>query len=708
MANPLRDIPVHELTRDQAAEELKALAKDLAWNDELYYIHNAPAISDAEYDALAKRNTEIETRFPDLKVEGSRSERVGVHMANTPFSKVTHSTPMLSLDNAFSEQDLHDFMTRAKKRLGSMETPLTLMAEPKIDGLSCSIIYKDGVLAQAATRGDGVTGEDITANVKTIRDVPHKLKGPAPTTLEIRGEIYLAKDDFLALNKQREEENQAPFANPRNAAAGSVRQLDSSVTAKRPLKFFAYSVATQIDDITTQDDMLQQLKAWGFQVCEACQICNSLEDILAYYEKIYHDRPTISYDIDGVVYKINDFALQEKMGFVARAPRWAIAHKFPAEQGQTILNDIAIQVGRTGVLTPVAHLEPVNIGGVVVARATLHNADEIVRKDIRVNDRVVVQRAGDVIPQVVKVIIEDRKTRSAPFTFPTQCPVCHSHAVREDGEAAYRCTGGFNCPAQAIEKLKHFVSRKAFDIDGLGGKSIEFFWEKDLIKSPVDIFSLQEQDSNSLTRIQSFPGWGKQSADNLFQAIEEKRNISLDRFIYALGIRHIGQVTAKIIAQHYQEFDTWFKAMMAATQPAENDHRATLEALEGIGGIMAQAIIEFFKEPRNQSLVQDLAHVLTIRPTPSSAPSTAQLLKGKTVIFTGTLTTLTREEAKEQAQNLGAKVTSSVSKKTDYVVVGTDPGSKADKAEKLGITTLTEQEWLGLAGGQHGVLHQQS
>lgn len=695
MDKNLRHKPVDQLTEREAQTELKALAEELAKHDELYHVQDAPVISDAAYDALVKRNRDIENRFPHLQRKDSRSKRVGAKVEHTPFSKVKHETPMLSLENAFSEKDLEDFVTRSKKRLGrAASDTLEFVAEPKIDGLSCSLTYQDGRLVQAATRGDGTTGEDITANVKTIQDVPHQLKGRYPSKLYVRGEIYLSKDDFLQLNKERETENNPVFANPRNAAAGSVRQLDSSITAKRPLKFFAYGIVSKIEDLKTQYEILQQLKTWGFQVCDAVQLCYSVQDVLNYYDQIYHDRPSMPYDIDGVVYKINRFDDQEKMGYIARAPRWALAHKFPAEQAQTILNSIGIQVGRTGVLTPVANLEPVNIGGVIVSRATLHNADEIKRKDIREGDRVVVQRAGDVIPQVVSVITEKDHKRSEPYQFPSHCPVCGSHAVREKEEAAYRCTGGFNCSAQTIEKLKHFVSRKAFDIEGLGGKSIEFFWEKNLIRSPVDIFTLEEKDKKNVMRIKNFPGWGSQSAQNLFNAIHEKRKISLDRFIYSLGIRHVGQVTAKALAQYYQSDETWMHEMACAKVSKESESYQVLKSLEGIGEIVADAITEFFKEEKNEVLVRDLLKNLDVQSVGQKGGHLP--LQGKVMIFTGTLQSMTRDQAKQKAEDLGAKVTGSVSSKTDFLVVGKDPGSKATKAKKLGVKILTEEEWLSL------------
>ncbi len=691
--------PASELTDLEAQAELKFLAEQLIKHDELYHVQDAPIISDAEYDALVQRNEEIEKHFPHLKRKNSRSERVGSIVETTPFTKVSHDAAMLSLENAFSEEDLKDFVIRSKKRLGLAEKDnFEIVAEPKIDGLSCSLTYQNGHLVQAATRGDGSTGEDITENVKTIKDIPHQISGVYPSKFHVRGEIYLSKDDFLKLNQEREKENAAAFANPRNAAAGSVRQLDSSVTAKRPLRFFAYTVTSRIENINSQYEILKKLKSWGFKTCDAVKLCYALEDVLAYYNQIFHDRPTMPYDIDGVVYKVNHFEYQEKMGYVARAPRWALAHKFPAEQAQTILNSIEIQVGRTGVLTPVANLEPINIGGVIVSRATLHNADEIIRKDIRKGDRVIIQRAGDVIPQVVSVVIEKDHNRSIPYEFPTQCPVCGSHAVREKEEAAYRCTGGFNCSAQTIEKLKHFVSRKAFDIDGLGGKSIEFFWEKNLIKAPVDIFTLEEKDKKSPSRIKNFPGWGKQSAQNLFDAINEKRKISLDRFIYSLGIRHVGQVTAKVIAQYYQDDKSWLHEMGAAKISKESDSYQVLKSLEGIGEIVADAITEFFKEEKNESLVTELLQNLNVQ---TVGKKTGPLpLKNKVIIFTGTLQSMTRDQAKEKAEALGAKVTGSVSSKTDYVVVGEDAGSKAAKAQKLGIKTLSEQEWILLSNAQ--------
>jgi len=599
---------------------------------------------------------------------------------------------MLSLENTFSEEGLKDFVSRSKKRLGLSENDtLQIVVEPKIDGLSCSLTYQDGFLVQAATRGDGTIGEDITANVKTIKDIPHKLTGKYPSKFHVRGEIYLSKNDFLELNKEREKENKAVFANPRNAAAGSVRQLDSAITAKRPLKFFAYTVTSKIENNHTQYETLKQLKLWGFKICEDAHLCDSIKDVLKYYNRILQDRSSLPYDIDGIVYKINHFDYQEKMGNVARAPRWALAHKFTAEQAQTTLINIGIQVGRTGVLTPVADLEAINVGGVIVSRATLHNADEIDRKDIRVGDRVVIQRAGDVIPQVVNVIIEENRKRSDPYEFPTHCPVCGSHAVREKDEAAYRCTGGFNCSAQTIEKLKHFVSRKAFDIDGLGGKSIEFFWEKNLIRFPVDIFTLEKRDKISLSRIKSFPGWGSQSAQKLFNAINEKRQITLDKFIYSLGIRHVGQVTAKVIAQFYQNDKEWLSEMELAKKSKESDAYQVLKSLEGIGEVVADAILEFFKEEKNEVLVKDLLSNLDVQSVGEKGDNLP--MQGKVVIFTGTLESMTRDQAKENAEALGAKVTGSVSSKTDFVIAGKDPGSKVTKAKKLDIKILTEEEW---------------
>lgn len=688
----LRDMPVDDLMELDAVVELKALAEEIAAHDKAYHQKDAPTITDADYDALRQRNTAIEARFPHLKRKDSPSNKVGAPIQQG-FDKVTHARPMLSLGNVFSEEDLSDFLDGIRRflRLNDNDVVETV-AEPKIDGLSLSIRYEKGKLVQAATRGDGAVGENVTANVLTIQDVPRNLPAGAPDVVEVRGEVYMGKADFLALNKAQEEAGGKVFANPRNAAAGSLRQLDSSITAKRPLRFFAYAWGELSAPVTdSQMGFINQLKDWGFSVNPLTRVCASLADLMANYQRINEARASLDYDIDGIVYKVNRLDWQGRLGFVSRAPRWAIAHKFPAEQAQTILNDISIQVGRTGTLTPVAELEPVTVGGVVVSRATLHNKDEIERKGVRVGDTVIIQRAGDVIPQVVSVVMEKRIDGSEPFTFPDTCPECGSHAVREEGEAAIRCTGGLICPAQAVERLKHFVSRDAFDIEGLGAKNIETFFKEGLIKTPVDIFTLQQ---NHEATLRGREGWGEKSVDNLFAAIKDRSTISLDRFIYALGIRQVGQATARLLAKQYLTLDGWIEAMMAA-EDKEGDAYKDLTSIDGIGDSMAGDLLAFFDEPHNRDVLDKLKELVTVEdfipPDESTSP-----VAGKTVVFTGALETLSRSEAKAQAQNLGAKVSGSVSKKTDIVVAGPGAGSKEKKARELGLQVLSEEEWLEL------------
>ena len=690
-----KDLPEISSQERTARTRLKELYQKITHHNRCYHEMDSPEISDADYDALFKEALSIEEKFPQLKQKDGPTSKVG-SSAQSKFEKVPHSTPMLSLDNAFEEKDVEDFLTRTKKVLDlPKDAALDMVAEPKIDGLSAALRYSKGQLVMGITRGDGVVGENITHTIKTIQNIPHALKGKNyPESLEVRGEIFLPKEAFAQLNQEREEEDLAPFANPRNAAAGSMRQLDANIAAKRPLKFFAYSVATPLDSVPTHKDMLGQLNAWGFELAEDIQLCTSSEKLIEYYNGIGTRRSSLPYDIDGVVYKVNRLDHQSSAGFVARAPRWALAHKFPAEQGETLLKSITIQVGRTGVLTPVAELEPITVGGVVVARATLHNADELARKDIRVGDRIIIQRAGDVIPQVVRVVNPEASNRRDPFILPAHCPVCNSHTFREEGEAATRCSGGFNCSAQTKEKLKHFVSRGAFDIEGLGGRSIDFFWEEDLIKSPVDIFTLEELDQKSLTPLKNFPGWGKKSADNLFDAITEKKNTSFPRFLFALGIRHVGQVTAKAIAQHYETAEQWLEAMMALEdQGIESPEFIALTSIDNVGSIIAKSLGEFFKEVSNKELVHTLVELLTIAPAAKGSLD-ALPLSGKTILFTGTLQNLSREEAKHQAESLGAKVTNSVSSKTSFLVVGESPGSKYEKAQKLSVPIWSEDEWL--------------
>ncbi len=688
-----KDLPETSPNEKDARKRLETLYEQIAYHNRRYHELDAPEISDADYDKLFQEAVRLEKQFPQLKKAEAPTNRVGNELQNK-FEKVSHKIPMLSLENAFDEEDVANFITRARKLLNlTPDNSLEIVGEPKIDGLSASLHYEKGQLVLGATRGDGLTGENITHTIKTIQNIPHHLKGSTyPEKLEVRGEIFLSKEAFAQLNHTREEEGLPLFANPRNAAAGSVRQLDASIAAKRPLQFFAYSLATPNLKVDSQQETLDLLKRWGFSVAENIQLCHSLDDIMHYYKGMNERRASLPFDIDGVVYKINATKDQERMGFVARAPRWALAHKFAAEQGETVLNAITIQVGRTGVLTPVGELEPINIGGVLVSRVSLHNADELKRKDIRVGDRVVIQRAGDVIPQIVRVLENKNPQRSDPFVFPTTCPVCGSPVIREEKEVATRCTGNFKCAAQIKERLNHFVSRHAFDIEGLGGKSIDFFWEKNLIKTPVDIFTLQERDAQSLTPLRHFPGWGQKSAENLFQSIEEKRHINFDRFLYALGIHHIGQVTAKAIARHYKTADHWNNAMTSLHDESSEEFQKLL-SIDGIGYTIATSLMMFFKEPSNKNLITTLLSILDVR-TMETLETQSMPLKGKTILFTGTLQSMTREDAKTQAEQLGAKVTNTISPKTHILVVGENPGSKLEKAKKLNIKVLSENEWI--------------
>jgi len=693
MSKSPRANPVEKLTRAEAAKELEHLAREIARHDQLYYQKDAPEISDAEYDALRKRNEAIEARFPALVRADSPSRRVGAAPA-TGFAKVTHAKPMLSLNNAFAEEEAYEFMARVRRFLGLAEDDaVELVAEPKIDGLSVSLRYEQGRFVQGATRGDGITGEDITANLRTLKDVPEVLRdGRAPALLEVRGEVYMTKADFLRLNQEQEKEGKPPFANPRNSAAGSLRQLDPRITASRRLSAFFYTVGETSERIAeTQWDFLAALRALGLPTNPLARLCPSIEEALALYREIGEKRAELPYEIDGVVYKVNSFRLQDRLGFISRAPRWALAYKFAAEQAQTLLKDIIIQVGRTGTLTPVADLEPVTVGGVVVSRATLHNEDEIERKDIRIGDTVIVQRAGDVIPQIVGVVMAKRPKGAKPYKFPEKCPVCGSKAVREPGEAARRCTGGLICAAQAVERLRHFVSRNAFDIDGLGRKHIEAFFADGLLKSPVDIFRLHARRAELETR----EGWGKQSIDNLHRAIDARRRIALDRFIYALGIPQVGEATARLLARTYRSPAVWRSAMKAARDHASEAYQ-DLNAIEGIGPAVAEDILNFFAERHNREVLDRLAREVEVEDF--AAPAAKSPVAGKTIVFTGTLERMTRNEAKARAEALGATVAGSVSRKTDLVVVGAEAGSKAAKARELGVKTLSEEEWLALIG----------
>jgi DNA ligase (NAD+) len=692
---------VELLTEEEAKSELARLASEIAHHDELYHAKDAPEISDAEYDGLRLRNNAIEARFPELIRADSPSRRVGAAPA-AGFSKVTHRVPMLSLENAFEEEDVRDFFAtvrnffrRPEDLARVAEDAIEVMAEPKIDGLSASLRYEKGRLALGATRGDGVIGEDITANIRTLKTVPEKLAGQGwPDVIEIRGEVYMERDAFLAFNAERAAAGEQVFANPRNFAAGSLRQLDPSVTARRPLKFFAYSWGEASTAFArSQAEALARLADWGLSVNPHSQLCHGVAEVLAYYRDLTATRASLPYDIDGVVYKINDLELQNRLGMRSRAPRWALAHKFAAEQAQTVMRDIMITVGRQGTLTPTAVLEPVTVGGVVVQRATLHNEDEIQRKDARIGDTVIVQRAGDVIPQIVGVVLEKRPKDAEPYQFPEKCPVCDSLAVREPGMAARRCTGGLICAAQAVERLKHFVSRDNFDIEGLGEKHISAFWQDGLIRQPADIFRLK----NRVDEITGREGWGEISANKLIAAIEDRRRISLDRFINALGIPQVGQATARLLARHYRSLSAWRSEMEAAQDP-ESPARAHLLDVHGIGEDMAADIIGFFAEPHNRAVLDDLVREVTVLDYAAPAQATQSPLAGKTIVFTGGLESMSRSEAKARAEALGANVASSVSAKTDYVVIGADAGSKATKAAALGVTTLDEAAWLELAG----------
>ena len=769
-----------------AANEHARLAAEIERHDALYHRDDRPEISDAAYDALRKRLLELEAQNPKLARPSSPSQRVGAAPVEA-FGKIVHDVPMLSLGNAFDDADVAEFTARIRRFLTLAETdPLAFTAEPKIDGLSISIRYEHGKLIHAATRGDGAEGENVTANVATIREVPHALKGKdVPAQIDVRGEIYLGHDDFRRLNEAQAASGDKVFANPRNAAAGSLRQLDATITAARPLRFFAYTWgAASTLPAGTQTGVIAAYTRWGLPTNPLMRRCETAGELLAYYREIGEKRATLGYDIDGVVYKVDRLDLQNRLGFVSRSPRWAIAHKFPAEQATTILQAIEIQVGRTGALTPVAKLTPVTVGGVVVSNATLHNEDEIRRKDVRVGDTVVVQRAGDVIPQVVEVLLDKRPANSKPYKFPTICPECGSAAVREtdpatgETDVVQRCSGGLVCPAQAKERLKHFVSRLAFDIEGLGGEKIEAFYDEGRIMRPADIFTLRQRDATSEKRLQDRDGLGEKSVDNLFRAIEARRTVSLERFLFALGIRHVGEGTSRDLARAHSSYVAFKAALDAAakSKPGPNylrvigtkglgektaqaliqhvaataprgrdlfgdaappfaaliagvkgvrtsaaaalaaafpssagfleiarraanefpgdDHRA-FAALDGIGEVATGALIAFFAEPHNSTAVDDLLAQVTVRDY-ERTQTNASPVTGKTVVFTGTLTKMGRNEAKATAERLGAKVAGSVSKKTDYLVAGAEAGSKLDKATELGVTVLTEDAWLAL------------
>ena len=705
--------PVALLTRKQASAEHARLATDIAAHDKRYYQQDRPSITDAEYDDLRRRYNAIEERFPELRTLESLSLKVGAAPSGR-FKKVRHAVPMLSLDNAFAEQDVTDFVGRIRRflKLGDTEA-ISFSAEPKIDGLSMSLRYQDGELITAATRGDGAEGEDVTANIRTLHDVPHKLKGRnIPAVCEVRGEVYMTKAAFLKLNERQKEAGETIFANPRNSAAGSLRQKDPAVTASRPLGFFAYAWGEMSDmPADTQSGMIKWFEHCGFKTNPLTKVCRSVEELLAFHRKIETQRSHLDYDIDDVVYKVDRLDWQERLGFVSRTPRWAIAHKFPAERATTVLKDIEIQVGRTGALTPVGKLEPVGVGGVIVQNVTLHNEDyikgiggkgEVLRegRDIRIGDTVIIQRAGDVIPQVVDVVMDKRPKGAKEYHFPKKCPCpLHTEVVREEtatGEegSRTRCTGEFACPFQKIQHLMLFVSRRAFDIEGFGEKQIEYFFEQGWVKEPADIFTLEAR--NRTLKLEEIEGYGETSVRNLFDAINERRDIGLDRFIYALGIRHVGETTALALARGYGSWEAFHDACVKV---AKGDEQAVgeMDDLDQIGDTVIQAVAAYFGESHNRGIVERLTKQVKIRDAEKPKKDTA--IAGKTVVFTGSLEKFTRDEAKATAERLGAKASGSVSKKTDYVVAGPGAGSKLAEAKKLGVKVLTEDEWLALVGG---------
>lgn len=702
-----KTIPVDELTVDDARAELARLAEAITAANLAYHRDDAPALSDAEFDALKKRNADIEQRFPDLKRADSPTEQVGAAPVEG-FGKITHKVRMLSLGNAFDPDDLREFDNSIRKYLGlNTDEAVTYTAEPKIDGLSLSLRYENGKLVAAATRGDGAVGENVTNNALTIEDIPQTISS-APDILEVRGEVYMSHADFDALNERQSQRGGKTFANPRNAAAGSLRQLDAEITRARPLRFFAYSwgdLSSPLSD--TQTGAIERLAEMGFSTNPLTKTCQGIEPLLAHYAQIEQQRATLGYDIDGVVYKVDDLNWQRRLGFRSTTPRWAIAHKFPAETAWTTLEAIDIQVGRTGALSPVARLKPVTVGGVVVSNATLHNEDYIAGldskggtirdgKDIRVGDWVQVYRAGDVIPKIADVDLTKRPEDAQPYDFPTHCPRCDSRAIREEGDAVRRCAGGLICPAQAVEKLKHFVSRATFDIEGLGAKQVEQFYEDGWIKEPADIFTLKERYGSGLQQLKNREGWGEKSANNLFRAIDEKRHILFGKLLFALGIRHVGEAASNTLARVYGRWSDFTAAMDAAAgyDGAEWDR---LLDIDGIGNVMARALVTAFAEPTERASIDRLTALLTIedaeQPTTDGSP-----VAGKTVVFTGTLEKMSRAEAKARAESLGAKVSGSVSARTDLLVAGPGAGSKAKRAAELGIETVDEEGWLALIG----------
>ena len=689
------------LSLRMARAEHARLGAEIAAHDKRYYQDDAPTISDAEYDALRRAYDALEAAHPQLRTTDSLNEKVGAAPVEK-FAKVRHDPPMLSLGNAFADEDVVEFVARVRRFLGlSHETPIAFTAEPKIDGLSCSLRYEHGRLVTAATRGDGYEGEEVTANAAMIPDIPQRLMGDPPDVLEVRGEVYMTHADFAALNVRQAAAGKPLFANPRNAAAGSLRMLDAAQTAQRPVRFLAYAWgAASALPAVTQTGVMAAFARLGLPINPLNALCTDAASMLARYRAIEALRVSLGYDIDGIVYKVDDLALQTRLGFVSRAPRWATAHKFPAERAVTLLEGIDIQVGRTGSLTPVARLRPVNVGGVMVANATLHNSDEIARKDVRIGDFVTLQRAGDVIPQVLGPVLGERPPHAEPYVFPQICPACGSAAVREVdakgvADVVRRCTGGLVCPAQAMERLKHFASRTALDIEGLGDKQIEAFYADGLVMTPADIFTLAARDARALKKLRDREGYGETSTKNLFASIEGRRTPVLNRFIYALGIRHVGETNARRLARHFGGFEALRKAARAAHDDAEA--RAEIENIEGVGEVVAEALIDFFAEPHNETLLDAL--LAQVSPQPMEAVASTSPVAGKIVVFTGALERMTRDEAKAQAERLGAKVAGSVSKKTDLVVAGPGAGSKIVKAREAGVEVITEDEWLARIGG---------
>ena len=696
--------PVEKLDKMQAEKELIRLNEILDRANSDYYSNDAPNLSDAEYDTLKKRNLNIELRFPNLKLKNSVSNKIGSKPSST-FKKIKHTVKMLSLANGFDEQDIIDFDHRVKKILGSEDRVISYVAEPKIDGLSLSLKYIDGKLFQATTRGDGEVGENVTENAITIQNIPKYIQN-APSILEIRGEVYMSLNDFNELNIKQKNIDAKIFSNPRNAAAGSLRQLDSKVTASRPLKFYAYAwgeVSTPISD--TQYNAINRLRKFGFSTNDLTKKCYGPKELISHYNNISNKRADLGYDIDGVVYKVDDLSYQDRLGFRSTTPRWAIAHKFPAEIAQTWLESIEIQVGRTGALSPVARLKPVNVGGVIVSNATLHNEDYIKGKDskgniirdgndIREGDWVYVYRAGDVIPKISDVDVSKRISTSKPYTFPSFCPECNSPSERIEGDSVARCIGGITCPAQAVQGLAHFVSRGAFDIDGLGNKQIEQFYQLGWVKEPADIFKLKLRYENGIKRLENRDGWGQKSANNLFNAVEAKRIIPLNKMLYALGIRHVGETSAMLLSKHYKSFDNLKKSMNEAKN-LEGSSWSDLMSIDGVGEVLAKALIQIFNNPAQRQIIDNLVEELIIEDEIENIVSGSPL-EGMVVVFTGSLELMTRSEAKISAEKFGAKVSGSVSKKTDFVVSGPGAGSKEKKAIELGVKVLSESEWLKL------------